>query len=407
MTQSTAGYDVGGVILPRPFKIRRLGHIGFNVDDVAGAIAFYTDVLGFQMSDMIDMASRPGVEQMADQLNDTRVAFMSYCTDHHSLILYDKVLGSILGDDALDPEIRTSQVTWQLGSLEEVVDAAAYLEAHDVEVLRTGRDMPGSNWHVYFRDPDGHTVELYYGMEQLGWDRGSKPLPLYSGRYREPPVLPHISETAEVAAALANGVDLGAGFRPTATVPDTYAVGGVLLPRPFKITRLGPVALYVKDLERSVRHYTDVLGFTTTEEVEIGGCRCVFLRVGTEHHSLALLPVELRPQVTPAFSSTCMALGLEVATYAQLRDAVGFLLDHGCLQLDSVEARLHPGIDYAAYLTTPSGQNLELYYYMENVGWDGRPRPHDQRRAVREPWPATLEPLSDTYADQTFQGPWG
>ena len=24
-------YDVGGVMLPRPFKIRRLGHFGFNV----------------------------------------------------------------------------------------------------------------------------------------------------------------------------------------------------------------------------------------------------------------------------------------------------------------------------------------------------------------------------------------
>ena len=26
-------YDVGGVLLDRPFKVRRLGHFGFNVDD--------------------------------------------------------------------------------------------------------------------------------------------------------------------------------------------------------------------------------------------------------------------------------------------------------------------------------------------------------------------------------------
>ena len=29
------------------------------------------------------------------------------------------------------------------------------------------------------------------------------------------------------------------------------------------------------------------------------------------------------------------------------------------------------------------------------------------RRKVNGEWPATLEPLSDTYADQTFQGPLG
>ena len=31
MASITQRYDVGGVMLPRPFKIRRLGHFGFNV----------------------------------------------------------------------------------------------------------------------------------------------------------------------------------------------------------------------------------------------------------------------------------------------------------------------------------------------------------------------------------------
>jgi len=44
---------------------------------------------------------------------------------------------------------------------------------------------------------------------------------------------------------------------------------------------------------------------------------------------------------------------------------------------------------------------------MEQVGWDGKPRPQNQRRAVTEPWPETLEPLSDTYSDQTYMGPLG
>ncbi|MFQ5878661.1 MAG: hypothetical protein ACE5IZ_00585 [Dehalococcoidia bacterium] len=42
-----------------------------------------------------------------------------------------------------------------------------------------------------------------------------------------------------------------------------------------------------------------------------------------------------------------------------------------------------------------------------NVGGVLLPRPKELRRHVSEPWPEALEPLSDTYADQTFQGPLG
>ena len=41
-------------------------------------------------------------------------------------------------------------------------------------------------------DPDGHRIEFYYGMEQIGWDRRSKPAGgLYAAagrlRCRSPP----------------------------------------------------------------------------------------------------------------------------------------------------------------------------------------------------------------------------
>ena len=35
--------------------------------------------------------------------------------------------------------------------------------------------MPGSNWHAYLYDPDGQSNELYYGIEQIGWNGHSKP----------------------------------------------------------------------------------------------------------------------------------------------------------------------------------------------------------------------------------------
>ena len=52
---------------------------------------------------------------------------------------------------------------------------------------------------------------------------------------------------------------------------------------------------------------------------------------------------------------------------------------------------------------------IMLYYYMEQLGWEGQPRPRELRRSVGPTgeWPETLEPMSDTYVDQVFQGPLG
>ena len=49
-------YSVGGILLERPFKIRRLGHFGFNVADIEKARHFYGDLLGFTVSDKADFS---------------------------------------------------------------------------------------------------------------------------------------------------------------------------------------------------------------------------------------------------------------------------------------------------------------------------------------------------------------
>ena len=62
---------------------------------------------------------------------------------------------------------------------------------------------------------------------------------------------------------------------------------------------------------------------------------------------------------------------------------------------------------YKGYELDPDGHCIQLYYYMEQVGWDGRVRPLSSRRQIQRDWPEALEPLSDTYVDQVFQGPLG
>jgi catechol 2,3-dioxygenase-like lactoylglutathione lyase family enzyme len=216
-----------------------------------------------------------------------------------------------------------------------------------------------------------------------------------------------MSEAAEIAEAQAKGIDIFSGHRPAAPNGGAkYDVDGVLLERPFKITKIGPVRLFVDDVDAAERFYTERLGLTKSEETHYRGGRCVFLRCGAEHHSLALYPKELRGVLGVSPHTTCMAFGVELANYRQLREAAAFLKAQGCTFVD-IPPELYPGIDYAAFALDPDGHCIQLYYYMEQIGWDGRVRSATERRPISAAWPEALEPLSDSYVDQVFQGPFG
>jgi catechol 2,3-dioxygenase-like lactoylglutathione lyase family enzyme len=180
-----------------------------------------------------------------------------------------------------------------------------------------------------------------------------------------------------------------------------------LLPRPFKITKVGPVSLFVDDVDRAEAFYRERLGFVSSEDAVYRGARCAFLRCGAEHHSLGLFPKELRRTLGLSQHTTCMSFGVELGSYAQLRAAIAFLKEHGVTFVDSIPSELYPGIDYSAFALDPDGHCIQLYYYMEQIGWDGRVRSAAERRRVNGNWPEALEPLSDTYVDQIFQGPLG
>ncbi|HTW87669.1 MAG TPA: VOC family protein [Candidatus Binataceae bacterium] len=406
MANSSAKFNVGGVMLPVPFKIRRLGHFGFNLDNLNAGIDFYTRLLGFRVVDEIDLSKVPGIGEKMKNSPDPRIIFTNYGGDHHAMVLAHRSLGAAFGDAPAD-DITSNQITWQLGTLQEVVKAAEFLRAKEIKIERVGRDMPGSNWHVYFQDPDGHTIELYYGIEQIGWDRVAKPASMYYRGFNEQPPTPQMNEEDEVREAATRGIDLTSGYHIHDPLPPKYNVGGVMLGRPFKITRIGPVALFVNDLGRSEAFFTESLGFIKTEEVTHKGHRGVYLRNGTEHHSLALFPKQLRGALGLDAHSSVMSFGIEVGSYEQLVEGVRFLKEQGVRFTDKIPPDLYPGIDYAAHALDPEGHCLQLYYYMEQIGWDGKPRPSELRRKVGAEWPAALEPLSDTYADQTFPGPLG
>ena len=403
----TEKFDVGGVLLERPFKIRRLGHFGFNITRMEEGRRFYIDLLGFKISDVMDYSKRATNPAQLAELGDPNGYFTRYGTDHHAMVLFPKRVRDALGRSERTG-VTINQITWQVGSLREVNDAIRWFNDTHIKQQRSGRDMPGSNWHTYLYDPDGHSNELYYGIEQVGWNGHSKPRSMYDRGFDKPPDLPQISEYAEVEQAITKGIDLMSGYRHRDDPPPTYDVDGILLPRPFKIVRLGPVYLCTENMAEAEAFYRDRLGFTLSEEVTWQGERCLFFRCNTEHHSLALLPIALRQMLGLSDFTKCAALGLQLANYRQLKDAVKFFQGHGCKVGEAIPLELHPGIEYAATVADPDGHTIQLYCAMEQIGWDGKVKSQSQRNAKRlSEWPETLDASSQAYAGEPFLGPWG
>jgi catechol 2,3-dioxygenase-like lactoylglutathione lyase family enzyme len=341
-------------------------------------------------------------------LSQTKAYFLNHGTDHHSFALFPKPALEALGNRNDRADVLVNQISWQVGSLQEVRDALDWLQRQGNRIHRIGRDMPGSNWHNYPYDAEGHVNELYYGMEQIGWNLRSKPRAMYERGFKTRPELPQVSEYEEVRLSEASGVDLSSGHRIHERWPLDHNVAGVLLARPFKVDKIGPVRLWARDLDREVDCYTRLFGLRVTEEVEWKGERCVFLRANTEHHSLALYPEALRDKLGLSPKSSCLSIGLRVGGYKQLKAAVRFLTDNG-VEIRHLPAELLPGMDYTAFAVDPQGHLVQLYAYMETIGWDGRPRPQEMRRRVQPgaPWPDVLEPLGDEGDGEVFLGPLG
>ena len=248
-TYARSRFDVGGVLLDRPFRIRRLGHFGVNVDNSKRAFTFTVTCSAFRSPTRPTSArgSRTSSAQPWAQMPTPRATSRATApiTTRSSCSRARSSGCSRLASPTTHASTRSPgrSAAWPRSW-----PAAASSTNQGIHVRRSGRDTPGSNWHTYPLDPDGHTNELYYGIEQVGWTGYSKPRSMYNRGFRERPSLPQMSEFDEVDAALGEGVNLESGFRPVEKNPRTFDVDGILLARPFKIVRIGPVRIFVDDV---------------------------------------------------------------------------------------------------------------------------------------------------------------
>jgi catechol 2,3-dioxygenase-like lactoylglutathione lyase family enzyme len=141
-------------------------------------------------------------------------------------------------------------------------------------------------------------------------------------------------------------------------------------PLQFQIRKLGHVVLNVTDLEASVRFYTEVLGLEISDRypdsMVPGGM--VFMRCNADHHGVALVGGANKTERT-----TLNHFTFEVATLDEVFRARAWLRKHGVPLV--FEGRRRAGCQIAVEFQDPDGNNLEIYWNIDQVGTEGAVRP--------------------------------
>ncbi|KUO19222.1 VOC family protein [Streptomyces dysideae] len=133
-------------------SVRRLNHAVLYIRDVDHAVAFYTDVLGFETAHRIP--GRAAFLRAPDSAND------------HDLGLF------ALGAQAPGPQrgaVGLYHLAWEVGTLGELAETARRLTERGALV---GASDHGMSKSLYARDPDGNEFEVMWRVPREDWPTG-------------------------------------------------------------------------------------------------------------------------------------------------------------------------------------------------------------------------------------------
>ena len=157
-----------------PFSINKIGHVVLKVQNIEKSVKFYTEVLGFIVSDVYPATMVPG-----------RMVFMRCAADHHGVAL-------IGGAKGPSKRKELDHMAFEVSTIDEIFRARDHLEAHNVEISYLGRRRAGCQVAVEFFDPDRHMLEIYWGIDQISGNGTARP----AGEWQEEMTLENAVENA-------------------------------------------------------------------------------------------------------------------------------------------------------------------------------------------------------------------
>ena len=137
--------------------------------------------------------------------------------------------------------------------------------------------------------------------------------------------------------------------------------------------RIGHVVLKVRDLDRSLAFYRDLLGFRVASEMS--NVMIFLTATGENHHDLALLRVgDSAPSPLPT-AVGLYHVAVQHADWNAVKHAHEVLTERGLLK-----GTADHGVSRSLYTADPDGNEIELYCDSPREEWEGRV---DQAMTVR------------------------
>ena len=135
-----------------------------------------------------------------------------------------------------------------------------------------------------------------------------------------------------------------------------------------KARYLGHVVFYVKDLERSLSFYRDLLGFKEVGKIFQG--QAAALTSGRTHHELLLIQVGDAPGPPSGRRRGLYHIGIKVGdSLDELRQAKREL-EAGGISIDGMSDHT---VSQSLYLRDPDGNEVELYVDADESIWKNNP----------------------------------
>ena len=128
-------------------NIKRLGHLLLRVSDLDESLAFYCDLLGFEV-----------VER--EEGKHKQAAFLSLGEGGHTVDLVE-VASNVLADSS---HSSLHHFALQVDSFEDLRNAYFELIDSDVNVLNATDHVTQKS--IFIRDPDNNIVEIYYELPE-------------------------------------------------------------------------------------------------------------------------------------------------------------------------------------------------------------------------------------------------